>query len=251
MSPFERRPKRALSVAILDLLPDFGEASLRARIGGEPVTTDPRFSWERLMAPVSRALSEADRERAIEELYEAAINSPRREIATVGAYLLIAEFLPELDDQRFLSLFDDSLETMRTRGLTSLYLNSYEARRWAAVHGDLRSSFDGLFEVGVPAAVELPHAAPLEVGASRMLALTEPLPRGNAFFAERQAEDAYIVYSERLFSLDDPRRDRYEEDDLGTFTSLEDLLRALGEMFGSPPHWCDDELDPYFPLRRA
>lgn len=251
MSLFQRGPKKVLPASILDLLPDFGEASLRARAGGEPVTNDPRFSWDQMMAPVSRALRGEDRERAIEQLHEAAINSPRREMAILGAYQLIAEFLPDHEDRHFLYLYDASLDLLRAKGLSSGHLTGYEAQRWVAVHGDLRSSFDGIFEVEVPTDTDLPPAGPLEVGDSKMLALTEPLPRGNAFFAERQGESTYLVYSERLYSLDDPRRVRCEEDQLGTFTSLEDLFRALGKMFGTPPHWSDDELAPYFPQRRA
>lgn len=235
---------------IVAILPAFGKASLTARANGRPVT-DPRFGWVPLMQPISALLQEGHRDQVVEELYEAAIQARECDSATVGAYLLLAEWEPTLDDRRFLSLMDASLELMRTEGLASAHLTRYEADRWIAVHGDLASSFDGLLHVGVPADEELPTPQPLEPGSSRMLALTEPLPRGNAFFAEHQLDGTYVIYSERIHSIENPTRQRYNEDHLGTFTSLEDLLRGLGEMFGRPPHWSDDELMPYFPSRRA
>jgi hypothetical protein len=250
VSFFGRRPRKLVPEAILTSLPAFGKASLAARREGRPVT-DPRFDWMSFFQPISTLMREGHRDRVIEELYEAATTARDRDWAMLGAYLLLAEIEPTLDDRRFLALSDDSLELMRTEGLTSTYLTGYEAQRWVAVHGELASSFDGRFYVGVPGDDELPAPRPLAPGASRMLALTEPLPRGNAFFAEHQLDGMYVIYSERIHSLDNPTRERCEEERLGRFTSAEDLLRALGEMFGSPPHWSDDELTPYFPERRA
>jgi hypothetical protein len=83
------------------------------------------------------------------------------------------------------------------------------------------------------------------------LALASPLPDGNAFYGERQDDSTYVVFSERPRNSDDRTRQRYEESELGTFTSMSDLLRAVGQMFGSRPYWADDDLGPYFPSRRA
>lgn len=250
MSLFQRRPKTIVPGEILALLPAYGAAVLSARAAGRPVT-DPRFDWPLFLGPVNTLLRVGDREQVIGELYEAAVNAEEREKATVGAYQLLAELNPKLEAPRFLSLYDDALDYMHKAGFSSGHLTRFEADRWIATHGELRSSFDGVVEVSVPGADELPSVKPLEVGSSRMLALTEPLPNGNAFFAEHRRDGTYVVYSERPLSLDDLTRSRYEESHLGTFDSLESLLRALGEMFGTPPHWYDEDLDPYFPYRRT
>jgi hypothetical protein len=250
MSLFQRRPKTMVPENILALLPTYGAAALSARAAGRPAVTDPRFDWPLFFGPVQRLMVD-DRERVIGELYEAAVNAEDREKATVGAYQLLAELNPELEAPRFLSLYDDALEHMRKAGFSSGHLTRFEADRWIATHGELRSSFDGIVAVQVPGADELPTVRPLEAGDFRMLALTEPLPNGNAFFAEHRLDGTYLVYSERPHSLDNPTRSRYEESQLGTFDSLEGLLRALGEMFGTPPHWSDEDLEPYFPHRRA
>lgn len=250
MGLFQRRPKTVVPGAILALLPAYGAAVLTARGAGQPVT-DPRFDWGSFVGPVHTPLMLGDRDRVIAEVYDAAVNAEDREMATVGAYRLLAEFNPELDDPRFLSLYDKALERMRAAGFSSGHLTRFEADRWIAVHGDLRSSFDGIVEVQVPDADQLPPAKPLEVGTSRMLALTESLPKGNAFFGEHRPDGTYVVYSERPQSAENPTRARYDEDYLGTFESLESLLRALGEMFGTPPYWSNEDLEPYFPRRRA
>jgi len=250
VSLFQRKPKAIVPGEILALLPAYGAAVLSARAAGQPVT-DPQFGWESFIGPVHTPLMLEDRDQVIAEIYDAALNATDREKAAVGAYQLLAEFNPELEDPRFLRLYDESLEHMRATGLSSMHLTRYEANRWIATHGELGSSFDGLFEAQVPGVEESPAAKALEAGESRMLALTEPLPRGNAFFAEHRTDGTYVVYSERRQSSDDPTRIRCEESQLGTFDSLEGLLRALGEMFGSPPHWYDEDLKPYFPYNRA
>jgi hypothetical protein len=250
VSLFGRGPRKLVPESILASLAAFGRASLDARAAVRPLT-DPRFDWMPFWQPIGTLLREGHRDQVVGELYEAATQARDRGPATIGAYLLLAEFEPTLDDRRFLTLMDDSLELMRAEGLSSGHLTGYEAERWVALHGELASSFDGLFQVGVPSDGELPVSQPLEPGASRMLALTEPLPLGNAFFAEHRSDGTYVIYSERPHSVENPTRERCEETYLGTFTSLQDLLRGLGEMFGSPPHWSDDELAPYFPQRRA
>ena len=250
MGLFQRRPKTSVPGEILALLPAYGAAVLSACAAGQPVT-DPRFDWGSFMGPVHMELMMGDRDRAISELYDAAVSAEDKEMAVVGAYRLLAEFNPELDDPRFLALYDEALERMRAAGLSSGHLTRFEADRWIEVHGDLHSSFDGIVEVEVPDPDHAPQAKPLEAGASRLFALTEPLPRGNAFFAEHRPDGTYLVYSERPRSADDPTRARCDEDYHGTFQSLEGLLRALAEMFGTPPYWSDPDLEPYFPRRRA
>lgn len=149
MSLFQRRqPKTIVPGEILALLPAYGAAVLSARAAGQPVT-DPRFEWDPFLGPVHTPLMLGDRDRVIGELYDAAANADDRASATVGAYRLLAEFNPKLEDPRFLSLYDDALEQMRMAGFSGAHLTRFEADRWIEVHGDLRSSFDGI-EVRAP-----------------------------------------------------------------------------------------------------
>lgn len=122
---------------VLALLPAYGAAVLSAREAGQPVT-DPRFDWGSFLGPVHTPMMLGDREQVIGELYDAAVNAEDRALATVGAYRMLAEFNPELDDPRFLTLYDDALERMRRAGFSSAHLTRYEADHWIAVHGDLR-----------------------------------------------------------------------------------------------------------------
>lgn len=136
MSLFQRKPKTIVPADVLASLSDYGEAVLSARAAGQPVT-DPRFDWQSFVGPVHMPLMSGDRGRVIEELYEAAVRADDREKATIGAYRLLAEFNPELEDPRFLSLYDDALECMRAAGFSSGHLTRFEADRWIATHGDL------------------------------------------------------------------------------------------------------------------
>jgi hypothetical protein len=205
------------------------------------------------MSDTMMVLDGEHRDTAIQELYNAAAaaSDEDRSLATFGAYRLLAEYDGQLDDPRFWELCDASLDYMHSRGFSSGHLTGYEAQRWIAVHGDLRSSFDNIVDVAVPEPASAPPVDELDPGTNKLLALTAPLPEGNAFYAERETDGTYVIFSERQKSSDDPARMRYEESDLGSFTTMPDLLRALGQMFGTRPYWADADVDPYFPSRRA
>lgn len=166
MGLFQRRSETVVPGEILALLSAYGTAVLSARLAGKPVT-DPRFDWGAFLGPVHTPLMLGDRDRVIGELYDAAVNAEDRETAIVGAYRLLAEFNPELDDSRFLSLYDEALESMHAAGFSSGHLTRPEADRWIAVHGDLPSSFDGIIEIEVPDREHSPPAKRLDAGSGR------------------------------------------------------------------------------------
>lgn len=248
MSLFSKRQRAVVPANVTAELASYGQAMIDSRRTARPMS-DPRFQWD-WSGPVVMALTGENKDGVIGELYRAAIGARQRDQATFGAYSLLADFDGDLADQRFLELRDASLEYLRSLGLSSGHLNRYEADRWIATHGDLRSSFDRIVEVAVPSAGNAPEAKPLGPGESRMIALTAPLPDGNAFYAEHRLDGTYIVFSERPHSSDDPTRVRCDESHLGSFNELPDLLRAVGDMFGTPCYWSDDDLDPYFPRQR-
>jgi hypothetical protein len=103
--------------------------------------TDPRFDWE-FMLPVMLAMIGPQRDQVIQEVYDGALTDADRAMATVGAYKLLAEYDGSLPDHRFIVLQDAYLDLMRDMGFPSGDLTGYEASRWIATHGDLRSSFD-------------------------------------------------------------------------------------------------------------
>lgn len=251
MGFFSKRQRAVVPPQVISMLGEFGQASLAARGAGRPVD-DPRFGWE-YMSDTMMALGGEGRDAVIEELYAATLSASDvdRSLVTFGGYRLLAEYDGQLDDPRFWELCDASLDYMHSLGFSSGHLTGYEAQRWIAVHGDLRTSFDGIIDVTVPEPASAPAADELDPGTSKLLALTAPLPEGNAFYAERGLNGTYVIFSERQKSGDDPTRIRCDEDYLGSFTTLPDLLRALGQMFGTRPYWADPDVDPYFPSRRG
>lgn len=251
MGLFSKRQRTVLPPQVIALLAEFGRASITARAAGRPVD-DPRFGWE-YMSETMMALGGEHRDEVIQELHAASATAPEpdRELVTFGAYRLLAEYDGQLDDPRFWELCDASLEYMHARGFSSGHLTGYEAQRWVAVHGDLRSSFDGIVEVPVPDASNAPPVDELAPGSNKLFALTAPLPEGNAFYVERRPDGTCGIVSERQKSSDDPTRVRSDETYLGSFSDLPESLRALGRMFGTRPYWADPDLDPYFPSRRA
>lgn len=60
MGLFQRRPKPTVPGEILALLPAYGEAMLRARAAGRPLS-DPRFDWPSFVGPVHTELMMGNR----------------------------------------------------------------------------------------------------------------------------------------------------------------------------------------------
>jgi len=231
---------------VIESLTAYGATALATR-SGQP--EDSRFGWS-FVGPVVNVLRGPDQNLAIQELYEAGVSS-EDPLRLVGAYNLLKEWEPTSKDERFLELEDRFLDFMHERRYSSGHLTRYEADRWIAVHGDLRTSFDRIVETEVPSFSDAPTAGELELGTAKLLLLTAPLPEGNAFYAERHLDGSYAVFSERQYSNEDPTRSRYEEDELGPFSSMAELLRTLGEWFGLRPYWADPDIEPYFTSYRG
>jgi hypothetical protein len=247
---FSKRQRAVIPPQVIGSLGAFGQASLGARAAGRQVD-DPRFGWG-YMSDTMMALGDGRRDAAIQELYAAVTTASdaEQELVTFGAYRLLAEYDGQLDDPRFWELCDASLGSMHSPGFSSGHLTGYEAQRWIAVHGDLRSSFDGIVDVAVPEPADAPLVGEPDPGVTKLVVPTAPLPEGNAFYAERGLDGQYVIFSERQKDSDDPTLVRCDEGDLGSFATMPDLLRALGQMFGTRPYWAEADVDPYFPSRR-
>jgi hypothetical protein len=245
---FSRKATSALPPGTIDELAGYGSTILASRSG----QVDTTYGWE-YVGPVVAALRGPNQDAVIQELYEAPGDGSEHgsELKVIGAYSLLCEWDPTSRDGRYMSLLDRFLIYVHGQRYSSGHLTRYEADRWIELHGDLRSSFDGIVEVAVPGPNDAPPVAELDLGTQKLLALTAPLPEGNAFYAERGVGGKYVIFSERRRSSDDPTRRRYDETNLGSFSSLADLLRAIGQMFGSRPYWADPAVDPYFPSRRT
>lgn len=216
MGLFGKNRDAAVPGSVIGTLAEYGKAALASR-SGSPI--DQRFGWD-YISPVVLAMAGAQRERVIQELYDAAHAAPGQPLVTVGAYSLMSEADHTSRDPRFLELRDATLEYMRRMRYSSGHLTRIEADRWIERHGDLRSSFDNIVGNVIPTPAEAPAVKDLSPGETRLLALTGPLPDGNAFYAERQGDGRYLVFSERPRNSDDPTRARYDERELGTFTAM-------------------------------
>jgi hypothetical protein len=128
MGLFSKRVQQIVPLAILNSLAEYGDACLRARQAGQPVV-DPRFDWANFIGPVHMAMMNGQKDEVIAELYDAARSSPDHELATMGAYRLIAEFDHEVTDSRYLEMLDASLALMGSVGLSGVYLTGFENRR--------------------------------------------------------------------------------------------------------------------------
>lgn len=128
MGLFSKRVQQIVPLAILNSLAEYGDACLRARQAGQPVI-DPRFDWASFIGPVHMAMMNGQKYEVVAGLYDAAISSPDREMATMGAYRLMAEFDHDMTDPRYLEMLDASLALMRSVGLSGMYLTGFENRR--------------------------------------------------------------------------------------------------------------------------
>jgi hypothetical protein len=241
---FSKRSSTAVPADVLNQLGAFGEASLEAKVSSRPVS-DPRFSWENFFAKASDALR-ASPSQAIGEIHAAA---GADQLAQFGGYSLIAEFDASSSDPRYLEMLDASLQMMFDRRLSSGHLNRYEADRWIATHGDLRTSFDRIVEVAPPAP---DHAAEVTLapGETLMVATMGPDALDNQFWIEHTNAGTFEAFSMRQWESGDPTLTRCAEDSIGKWESVEGVLQSLGSYLGTRPFWSHDQLDPYFTQRR-
>ena len=187
---------------------------------------------------------------AIRQLRAAAAAADNPLLATFAAHALVSEVDGGCRDPEYLAMVDASLELLRSLGLSSGHLTRYEADRWVEVHGDLRTTFDGIVERDVSPPVPPPAVDELAIGEARLIAKTGPEDDDNHFFLERGRDGLVGVFSIRTRSDEDPTRDRYEEDHLGRSESVHGMLVAVAEMFRVEPYWAHRDLGPYFPERR-
>lgn len=244
MGLFSKRSSNAVPSDVLSQLRAFGEASFEAKASSRPIS-DPRFSWESFFSKASEALR-SNPAQAIGEIHAAA---GADHLAQFGGYSLIAEFDSSSSDPRYLELLDASLKAMFDRRLSSGHLNRYEADRWIAVHGDLRTSFDRIVEVAPPAPDHAAQVA-LDPGESLMVATMGPNPLDNQFWIEHTGTGTYQAFSMRQWESGDGMLTRCDEDSIGTWHSVEEVLQSLGNYLGTRPFWAHDQLDPYFTQRR-
>ena len=141
---------------VLEALPLYGKARLGQRASQEAL--EARFGWD-FVGPIVTAAQGPNRDRVIQELYDAANAAQERELAVFGAYSLLTELHGVEGDRRFLELCDASLEYMRKNRFSSGHLTRPEADRWLQAHDDLRSSFDGIVDVPVQLLLPL-HPSP-------------------------------------------------------------------------------------------
>lgn len=241
---FSKRSSTAVPADVLDRLRPFGEASLEAKASSRPLS-DPRFSWENFFAKASEALR-TNPSQAIGEIHAAAGTD---QFAQFGGYSLIAELDPSSSDPRYLGMQDASLQMMFDRRLSSGHLNRYEADRWIATHGDLRTSFDRIVEVAPPAPGHAAEVA-LAPGETLMVATMGPDPLDNQFWIEHTSAGTYDAFSMRQWESGDTTLTRCSEDTIGSWESVEGVLQSLGSYLGTRPFWAHEQLDPYFPQRR-
>jgi hypothetical protein len=243
MGFFSKRPSTVVPAGVLAALPAYGEASWQARVAGRSVA-DPRFAWDGFFSPASQALR-ADPARTIEELYVAADDRN----TVLGAYSLLTEIDAPLTDPHYLELMDATLQMMFEAGLSSGHLNRYEADRWIATHGDLRTSFDRIVDVAPPPP-DLAADVSLGPGESLMVATMGPNALDNQFWIERTAAGTYAAFSMREWEAGDGVLTRCAEDQIGTHETAMALLQRMGSYLGVQTYWAHDLLMPYFTQRR-
>lgn len=141
------------------------------------------------------------------------------------------------------AIMNASLAFLRSIGVGSGSLTGYEWTHWVASGGTHET---WLPQLPTPSPEDAPITA-LQPGESRRVAQMTSQPDSNVILVRQVGEGRYGALIEAKQSDEDSRRDPIL---WLTSGSLYDLYIAIGRSFQRPPHWCDRELEPYFPLPR-
>lgn len=244
MGWFSKRPKPLVPRKLLEQLGPYGRAAWEAKINGQAVS-DPRFDWTNFLSGFLPAYQK-DFDRMVAEIHAAAGDDP---FARYGGYRVITEFEADSVNPLYLQLMDVGLGMMFDRGMSSGSLTGFEAQRWIARHGDLRTSFDRIEDIDVSQARS--GGPDLAGGEELMVARMGPRDLDNQFWIERLPTGTFRVFSMRQWESDSVTLTRCEEQTLPSSGSVEDVLRGLGEHLRMEPYWAHEQLVPYFPERRG
>lgn len=242
MGFFTKRP--SVPASVLNQLGAYGQACWAARVNSQSVS-DPQFGWQPFFSKVQPALRD-NPSQTIAAIHRAASHDTW---ARFGGYQLIAELDPTCQDLLYFEMMDAGLELMHERGLSSGHLTRYEADRWIATHGDLRTSFDRSVDTAPPPPE---HKANVELapGNALMVATMGPGALDNQFWIEQTAAGTYGAFSMRRWGSDDDTLTRCAEDQVGQWGTVEELLRSLGSYLRTSPYWAHEQLQPYFTEHR-
>lgn len=227
-----------LSAEAHAVLGDFGINHVR---GDDPdISTTTRLFY---MPGIEAAGSSP--EALVREVCSAAQRQGSR--ALVGAVRLLMELAVPSDvltkEPQYLAVLDEELLFLQAQGVSTGTLRPFEADRWIATHGSLRT-YIGYELADVPPVGQEAPVRELQVGEFWKVAQLWPQPDSNLIYIERRLPELFCVLTEAPVSDVDPRRERW---DWFSGDTLVMVLRDLGERMVTPAYWADPALAPFFP----
>ncbi len=227
-----------LPVNIVDMMDQFGRFEFDPLGQGVVAAGDV---WPRLVSPLM-PLAQADQARFLRHLAAALL--PAGGWAVYGGERLVKElFRGDLDDPSYHAMMSAALAFLRSQGVPLMRLNGYEKSFWHSTQGQTE---EWLLSRPAPDPQAAP-ITPLHDGERRRIAQLESDPKSNAIYVRRDSETGYVASIDARWSDEDPRR---VENDWHSASTLYSLYVEIGRSLGVPSHWCDPELEPYFPFDR-
>ena len=141
------------------------------------------------------------------------------------------------------AIMSAAIEFLRANGVPPMMVRGYEWDHWLASGGTIDT---WLPRLPTPSPEEAP-IAPLLPGESRKVAQLTSKSDSAVILVRRDGEGRYCALIDAKRSEEDPRRVQNEWKSAG---SLYELYIAIGLSLQTPQHWCDSDLEPYFPLPR-
>ena len=150
-----------------------------------------------------------------------------------------------LEDANFCALLDASLDFQRKSGVWESQLAPYETIRWKQQHPG-----ETWLEPQPPPTAEEASITPLEVGEGRPIGRITPAADSNTIYVVRRLPDEYVWFLD--YADDESSTGGRLRDQRGSFPTLYELYRDLGQNGPLPPMWIDDEFKAFlrFPYPR-
>jgi hypothetical protein len=206
-----------------------------------PSDEDAFVIWTETQEPLLGIIGE-DKEPFVDALADAVV--PVGGFAVLGGCRTVLNLVGEMDTPSYDRLMSGTIEFLRASGVPPMQVTGYEWQYWIGKGG---TNTEWIPLQPIPSTGEAP-IADLSPGEVRRVAQMFPEEDSNVVFVLQRDDGLYAAMIDCPKSDEDRSRTQWE---WKTASSMRELYIEIANSLQSESHWCDPQLQPFYPLPKA